>query len=300
MTAALQLCHDSDRERWLELRMDGIGASDAPQVLGRSSFGGPARVAAVKLGFEFEDNESELMKWGRLVETPMLEAFTEETGIPASIDGNLYRHSNPNLAFMQATLDGQAVVDGRTGGVECKLAFWSADAWDDGVPDQVQIQVQHQLAVMDYDFAFVLALLGGYRFRWAKVERDSDFIENVLVPTERDFWTKVQSGEAVTPAGAPDAEFEALKLMFPDTVPGKVARIEGDDMIETFEKWKTCTKERGVLDKAAKSHRNVLIQAVGDAEFGELDNGQRISLKSQTRKEFVTKESTFRVLRAAK
>lgn len=301
MTEAKVVCHDSDREAWLRARTKGIGGSDAPQVLGRSSFGGPARVAAIKLGYEIgDDTESELMKWGRLVEKPMLEAFTEETGYLAKIDGNMYQQQLPELSFMQATIDGVAKVGAELAIVECKLAFWSADAWDDGVPEHVQIQVQHQLATLGYPFAFVLALLGGYQFRWARVERDEDFIDNILIPTEREFWDRVQSGASVRPSGAPDREAAAIAAMFPNPSIGKEVRLEGTTWIDRFDDWRKAAATKTVVEKEAKQYRNDFTAAMGDAEFAILDNGQRVSLKQQTRKAHEVKSSTFRVLRPAK
>jgi putative phage-type endonuclease len=300
MSAAIPLCPDSDRERWLELRLEGIGASDAPAVLGRSSFMGPFEVAAVKLGYESDREVTELMDWGHYVEAPMLKKFHEETGFAAGIDGMLYRSSNPKLAFMQATIDGQTQVDGEVGGIECKLAFWSADAWDDGVPDQVQIQVQHQMAVMEWRFTYVLALLGGYRFRWSRVERDDRFIADELIPAERDFWERVQDGRDVVPKGAPDREYEAIRAKFPDVIAGKIFRLEGDAWIDNFEKWRTCSSQKSIMEKAAKGHRNEFMAAIGDAEFAVLDDGQKLSLKAQTRAAHQVKESSFRVLRPMK
>jgi predicted phage-related endonuclease len=247
-----------------------------------------------------DDTESELMKWGRLVERPMLEAFTEETGYPAEVDGNMYQQQLPELSFMQATIDGVATVGAEKAIVECKLAFWSADAWDDGVPEHVQIQVQHQLATLGYPFAFVLALLGGYKFRWARVERDDDFIDNILVPTEREFWDKVQSGASVRPSGAPDREAAAIAAMFPDPTIGKEVRLEGSSWIECFDNWRGAAAAKTVVDKKAKQFRNDFTAAMGDAEFAVLDNGQRVSLKQQTRQAHEVRASSFRVLRPVK
>ena len=302
MSQAVAICHDTDREIWLEERRAGIGGSDAPAILGQSSFAGPAKIAAIKLGYELgdEDDESELMRWGRLVERPMLAAFTEETGIPAEIDGNLYRQTNPELSFMQATLDGTCEVDGQTGGVECKLAFWSADAWDRGVPAAVNTQVQHGMGTLGYPFFYVLALLGGYKFRWARVDRDEEFISKTLIPAEAEFWRKIQSGEAVAPMGAPDPEYAALKVMFPDVVPGKIARLEGSEWVDKFADWQLAGSVHREGEKRYKALRNDFFAAVGDCEYAELDDGQRLTLRSQTRAAHDVRESTFRVLRAVK
>lgn len=299
MAAPEIICHDSDRESWLAARKVGIGGSDAPQIMGLSSFGGPAKVAATKLGYELgsEDDEPEILRWGRYVEAPMLKALTDETGIEATIDGHLYRSGQPGRDFMLATVDGRCVVDGVEGGIECKLAFWSADAWEEGVPASVDCQVQHNMDVTDLPFFYVLVLLGGYRFRWARVDRRPDWASEVLVPAEADFWQRLQEGRSIAPSGAPDREYEALKARFPDVTPGKVAALTGDDWCRRYDEWRALSATKSDAEKRAKQLRNEFIAAMGDAEYARLDDGQMVSLRSQTRAAHHVKESTFRVLR---
>lgn len=304
MSAAIAICHDSDREVWLEERKNGLGGSDAPAVLALEeyNFGGPAKIAAVKLGYELgaEDEESELMKWGRHSEPIMLSQFKEETGIEGTIDGNLYRSTDPDLDFMQATLDARCVVDGVEGGIECKLARFSADNWKQGVPKPVNVQVQHSIKTMGFPWSYVLVLLNGYQFRWARVDRDDRFIDEILIPTERAFWEKIQSGELVRPVGAPDAEYEGLKAMFKDVVPDKVVRLEGDAWQAKFDAWRRAGNVHRRAEKRYKALRNEFFAEIGDAEYAQLDSGQLLTLRSQTRAAHEVRESTFRVLRASK
>jgi len=299
MSAAIPICHDSDRESWLKARQEGIGGSDAPAILGQSRFAGPAKIAAIKLGYQVDDDsESELLKWGRLVEAPMMQALQEETGIEATVDGTMYRCQIPGREFMQATLDGTARVDHDPVGIECKLAYWTASDWDRGVPAAVNTQVQHQMAVLDLRASYVLVLLDGYRFRWSRVERDDAFIEEQLVPMETMFWEKIQAGEIVPPTmAAPDREYEALKKLFPDHVEGKIKHLEGPEWIDVHDRWKVNKAAASQAEKAAKGYRNQLIAEIGDAEFGQLDDGTRLSLRQQTRAEHVVRKSKFRVLR---
>ena len=58
--------------------------------------------------------------------------------------------------------------------------------------------------------------------------------------------------------------------------------------------------EKTAKDKLSKSYRNDFLAAIGDAEFAVLDNGQNLSLKTQSKKEHTVKASETRVLRPMK
>lgn len=289
------ICHESD-EVWKAERTNGIGGSDAPQILGISSFGGPAKVAASKLGFHVEDAESELREWGHYVEGPLMDRFHDETGIRARKSGILYRSTDPSTPWLQATIDGE--IEGEPGGVQCKHTLYKADDWDEGVPDYVDAQVQHEMAVMGWDWIYVLVLLRGYQFRWAKVERNDAFVRDTLLPAEADFWRRLKADEPIAPLGAPDREWEALKARYPRPEIGKTARLEGVIWVQLHGVWQRAAAEASKAEKEAKGYRNQFVAAMGDAEYALLDDGQRLSLKLTERKGYEVKPTSYRTLRA--
>lgn len=295
---ARQVCHESD-EMWKVERSNGIGGSDAPQILGLSPFGGPARVAAAKLGYHAEDVESELHEWGHYVEEPLIQRFYAETGIEGKRSGWLYRSENTATPWLQATIDGELFDPDLRGGIQCKLAVYSADAWDEGVPDYIGAQVQHEMAVQEWDFIFVLALLRGYQFRWAKVERDQPFIDGTLIPTLGEFWRKLKADEPIAPLGAPDREWEALRLRYPRPEIGKTVELAGESWPAIVAAWRQHADAKNEHEKAAKEYRNRIVAAMGDAEFATLDDGTRLSCKLTERAEHTVRASTARTLRIA-
>lgn len=290
------VCHESS-DAWKVERANGIGGSDAPQILGLSPFGGPARVAASKLGYHAEDIESELHEWGHYVEEPLIQRFYAETGIEGKRSGWMHRSENAATPWLQATVDGSLVDPALRGGIQCKLAVYSADAWEDGVPDYVAAQVQHEMAVMDWDFVYVLALLRGYQFRWAKVERDEAFIFGTLLPAEGDFWRRLKADEPIAPLGAPDREWEALRLRYPRPQIGKTVELAGEEWPRIVESWRKHADAKNEHEKAAKEYRNRIVAAMGFAEFATLDDGTRLSCRSSDRAEHVVRASTSRTLR---
>lgn len=295
----------ADRDAWLEARRTGIGSSDAPAILGiPGAFGSAYKISALKLGLlgPEDDDESELLKWGHYSEGPMIEAFSDETGWSAKRSGDMFRSGDPERDFQLATIDGVCQRDdGKVGGIECKLKIFGADEWErDGVPDFVVCQTQHTMGVMGWDWMVVLALLDGYRLRWKIVERQDDVIGDVIVPSERTFWQRILDGElADASIGRPDATADALKRLYPEDSGATIA-LEGDEYLRALAEWQQARDDEKAAKRRKDAAKNLLVAGMKDATFAQLDNGSMLTLKTTRRGEFVTKASSFRVLRQAK
>jgi hypothetical protein len=232
----------------------------------------------------------------------MIAKFAAETGFVAKLSGDMYRRDHPELGFQMTTLDGTVTEDsGKTGGIECKLSIFTASEWErEGVPEHVVCQDQHTMATMGWDFVYTLALLDGYRLRWKKVDRDDEVIGDILVPAERDFWTRLQADDDFDAGiGRPDQSVDFLKHLHPND-DGSTARLEGDDLIAAMDAWRIHGDEAKAHKRSQDQAKNTLVQACGNSTFGRLDDGRKISLKTQTRKAHEQKASTFRVLRETK
>lgn len=299
-TSAQFICSDSDPE-WHDHRAEGIGASEAACIMGKSTFGGPAKMAAIKLGYTLEeDTESELLKWGHRVETPLIEWFREEKGLECELAGSLYRTTNDTRPWMQATLDGRVIENGEPGGIECKLAMFTAKEWERyGVPEQVNIQTQHQMETMEWGFVYTLVLLDGYRPRWARIDRNDEMIENEIVPAEAEWWAKFQAGERIAPFGAPDHEYKALKAMYPNPS-GSTIALTDPVWIERFDDWKEKGKLARKYEKEQKALRNLFIAEMQEASTAVLANGQELTLNLTEKAEFTTRATSYRTLRSRK
>ena len=302
--APIEICDQSDREAWLEARKEGIGSSDAPAILGlEKAWGTPYSIACSKRGLGDEvDFESELMKWGRYVEAPMLRAFADETGHEAKVSGMMFRRNDPDLGFMTTTLDG-AVVEksGAVGGAECKLSIYTAKEWEiEGVPEHVLCQCQHTMAVMDWDFLYVLALLDGYRLRYKRLERDDEILGDVMIPAEREWWAAFQDGaEFDAGIGRPNQSAAFLKSLHPSD-DGTTISLKGDHFVDAYDAWKVQGEIEKIAKKSKEQAKNTLVQGVGGATFAILDDGRRVSLKTTDRSGYEAKASTFRTLRSVK
>ncbi len=283
----------SDRDAWLDLRRTGIGGSDAPAILGLVGWASPASVQADKWNLLEEPDQAEHLKWGQRLEGVILEAFAEEIGHPVDRYGLLIRSTEH--PFMLCTPDGVFTKDGTRYYVQAKNTMM-ASAWEEDVPDHVKVQVQHEMAVTGAEACYVAALVFGNRLRWARVERDQSFIEDVLIPAEREFWRLVEAREPAPP-DASEHTRKALEKLYPEDS-GEMVVLDGSftdlhvERLELLDRQKA-TKRR--LQEIGNTFRH----AMGSATFAQLQNGVIYSLRTQTRKEHMVKESTFRVLRQA-
>jgi putative phage-type endonuclease len=295
-TPPTRICPSTDRARWLAQRKLGIGASDAPAILGLSRFSSPHSIAATKLGLEVEDAESELMRWGRYVESPMLEAFAEETGFEVSPDGWLYRSAEPGLEWLLATPDGQVRRDGVVGGAECKLKVFGAREWEEsGVPDEVVCQAQHTMRVMGWGFVFVIALLDGYRLRHREIVRDDAMIARIL-EEERAFLECLRTGKGLPVRGPSAANARALRALHPADS-GAIMDLAGPEWLEKVDAWRDAAEQESAWKKRKEALRDELAFAMGDATFARLEGGRTLSLKTTDRDGYQVKATRFRTLR---
>lgn len=95
---------------------------------------------------------------------------------------------------MQANLDG-ICTDPNYG--ECIFEAKTASAfkageWENAIPDEYMLQIQHYMAVTGFKAAYIAVLIGGNTFRWRLVERDEELIA-MLVQLEAEFWDCVKN-----------------------------------------------------------------------------------------------------------
>ncbi len=85
-------------------------------------------------------------------------------------------------------------IVGQRWGLECKTtsAFSKNSFTDETFPLHYFVQIQHYLAVTGWEKWYLAAIILNFKFVWYEVPRDDAFIEQVLIPTERDFWKTVE------------------------------------------------------------------------------------------------------------
>jgi len=265
----------ADRPSWLEARRQGLGASDAPVILGLSPWKTPLALYAEKLGLELEAPEqTEAMAWGLRLQPVIIAAFEEQSGRAALPQRDFLIDRSPEHPWMLASLDGwtkRRPEDTQVGVLEVKTtAAFRTEDWAEAPPLQYQVQVQHQLAVVGARWGTIVCLIGGQRLVWADVERNDTFIER-LIAKEREFWERLQAKE---PPQVDDskASAEILKRLYPREAPGLVVNLP-EAAADWDEQLQAAKENRKDAEADERKYSNLLKAALGEAETGVLPNG---------------------------
>jgi putative phage-type endonuclease len=277
----------TDRVEWLKIRREGIGASEAPAILGESTYASPVSVFAEKLNTdEPEDNDSERMAWGRKLEPIIVAEFGVRTDRRVQHISEKMLLRSTRWPFMQCTLDGKQwpeifdVADQAMDPwfpIEAKNST-DSDLWGDGIPRITWVQVQHQLAVTGKPWGSVGILLWGCEFKWCDVPRNDEFIEEILVPRCQEFWDLVQSGGPPPPVDGHKETAKALAKIFPQTSDETVT-LPGEftDLSSQLQTMKKSEKDTKTIRAEVE---NKIRLAIGEAAYGLLPNGDSYSWKA--------------------
>ena len=223
------LSHD----KWLEIRKQGSGSSDAAAACGIHPYLSMLELWMIKTG-RMESNLDESIEgysplyWGNTLEPMVAKYYQEQTGNKVRRVNAVLQHADPDKAFMLANLDYSVVGNDEVQILECKTAGeHGAKLWRDGVPLYVTCQVQHQLAVTGKQAAHICVLLCGHEAKIYKVERDEQLI-NSLLWHERLFWQYVKTDTPPTPDHSESAA-RALKQLYPTPKPASKIDLRKDD-----------------------------------------------------------------------
>jgi len=281
---------------WEEDRKLAIGASESPAVLGVSPWSSPLAVWARKVGLAVDVNNGneERMRWGHLLEPVILAEYRERTGIPVFRHDQDFsvRHRHWPSVPMSCTPDAFA-EDGRIVQVKTTSAH-QAQEWREGVPLHVQVQVQHEMDVMERDGAVVVVLIGGQQLVWHEVERNDEFIANL--ETKLTGWWNRYVVERVEPPSSPtEACVRMLERLHPADN-GTTVELPAD-FLDVDNRLVAVKVDLKKLEAERKELEEKLKSAIGAATFGELTDGTRWSWKTQDRAEHFVSATSYRVLR---
>lgn len=262
-----------DRGQWLEVRRGGIGSSDAATAVGLNPYKSPLELWLEKTGRQPANEEQPGMDdprfWGTLLEPYVAVAYQQKTGRKVRKVNAVLQH--PTMPFLLANIDREVVGDPEVQILECKTAGeFGSRLWKDGVPEYVQLQVQHQLAVTGKDAADVAVLLCGQDLQVHRIERDDDIIARLVVLETR-FWECVETD---TPPAADGSESAARALR--QLYPGNDTSLDftGDPSLsQAFDELAALRAELETLQQRAEALKQTLQQAMGDASKALFANG---------------------------
>ncbi|MCM1508271.1 MAG: DUF1351 domain-containing protein [Ruminococcus flavefaciens] len=232
-----------NREKWLELRKNGIGGSEAGTAVGLNKYKTNVQLYREKSGIEEPEDISEkpAVIFGKKAESHIRELYRLENPENAVKYSEFGMYFSEEFPFMFATLDGEIITpDGRRGVLEIKTVTiknprqW--DEWDGKIPDSYYAQVLHQLVCTGFDFAEITAYIryeskGGrcsqtrtYHIERYDVQSDIEW----LIHHEKIFWRSV--AEKNCPAQIlPEIQEEKMEIAITNRqfeLPAEISNLE--------------------------------------------------------------------------
>lgn len=175
-----------------EDRRTFIGGSDAPVILGVSTWKKPFELWQEKVGIKEPDDlsDNDRVHFGNVLEDIVAGEFATRRGLKVRrVNDRLVSKVHPfAVAQIDRRIVGGGILECKTAGAEMK------DHWGDEGTNQIPIpywtQVQHQMMVTGEEFAYVAVLIGGNTFKTYLVKRDEEFIENMVL-AEKAFYANM-------------------------------------------------------------------------------------------------------------
>lgn len=296
----------SDTPEWEAERRLSVGASEVAAVMGLSRYNTPLDVYRHKLGVD-KHFDPVLSYIGHASENIIEGWLREFSGIDV----------DPQPGFMARSVEHpylHASFDRVHPSPFIPIQFKTASAfvgheWNEGIPTDIRVQLQAELAVSGAPRALCVVWIGGREFAPFWEPRDQAFIDNHLIPAVRDFWDGNVRAQ-VPPPPSTVAEVNAIP-----TVATEVELSEA--AFDTLERITVLNSDIQAQTEERDQLKVVLGQYVGEHDTLTFD-GQKVATWKQQKgresldtkslreahpeliAEFTRQGAPFRVLRRTK
>lgn len=213
----IQLHSNLSTQRWHELRAGCITSTEVAALFGLSPYETAFELwHRKKRGEQDAVEENERMKWGNRLQDAIADGIAEDNGWNLSpCDGMFWLDDKSRIG---ASADYRVIHAGSAsfGAIlEIKnvdsLAFkqgWVAH--EDGeveAPPHIELQVQHQMILLETDIAYIGALVGGNTVRLLRRDADSEVQAQIKVKVA-EFWRSI--AEDQPPPFDPIKDYDAV------------------------------------------------------------------------------------------
>jgi len=171
---------------WLEWRHNGVGASDAPVVMGENPWRSASSLLSEKRGIPRNTRQNSAMARGTRLEPTARKAYESRAGVsvrPLCLQSTTHSWMRASVDGISA--DGEALVE-----IKCGESVYRKTASSRRVPGYYYGQLQHILALTGNDSIDFWCWLPGRSGLRIPVGRNKKYIRR-LVETERAFWMRV-------------------------------------------------------------------------------------------------------------
>lgn len=264
-----------DTPEWFEKRREGLGASDSAAVLGLSPWSTPLDVYRSKMGVDRDFDP--MLSWIGHAQEPViakwLKSFHPEIGEITSG----FAVQSSEWPWLFATPDQVCwELDYTAIPIELKTSSeFARENWANGVPLYYQVQVQQQIAVLGAPFGWLAVLHGGREFELFKVERDDEFIEQ-LVRLTGVWW----ASHVVAKVQPEPSTLGEIAEVYPSDVGTSVEASEV--AFETVEQRSVLLADKKIIEEQLKPLELAIAAYMGAAETLTYQGRPVLTYKSQS------------------
>lgn len=296
--------------------MSQVTSLSPEQAAARKRYVGGSEIASLfGCGYKTE-LELWLEKAGQLDPEPLTAEWIEggtfmEPGIAAWVAHRtgyklekVTRHcAHPTVAGWGASLDYEIVghADG-PGVAQIKRVNWflGKKAWvlepgEEEAPPHIELQLQHEMGAIDYDWGLIGADIGG-TLRVIERPRDPN-VQLAIADRVGAFWDSIKAG--TMPEPNPARDLATLKRLWPTATIGKWAPFT-DDLAQHLHDLETGRAYARAGETLAEAAATAILWRVRDAEGVQLPDGNILSAVVTKRKGYVVADTSYRQLKVAK
>ena len=289
------------REEWLALRHKYVSSTESAGLKGLSPY-----ITAFELFHDKAQKEptafesSERMEWGTRLEETIAKGIAEKyglkvrklnayvsrdgTGMGSSFDFEIVgikddaEVDDPCLQEMYIKC-GAGILEIKNVDYFIFKREWATFDDQREAPTHIEIQVQHQLHVIEREWAAIGVLVGGNKLEMLIRDYDPE-VGASLEETVKKFWKDLKAGKRPPPELPQDANL--LMQIYNYSEPGKVIDAQGDgEQSQALEKACKQYQQGMEYEKMGKDLKEIakaeIIMIIGDAEKAVVRGGFKIS-----------------------
>ena len=215
-----------------------------------------------------DDKNSYKMELSNKLKSFVANEFTLKTGKKVRNINGILR--NDKYPFAIANID-RAVV-GEKAFLECKVTnSFNKKEWIKTIPIHYKIQMNHYMAVTGASHCYVAVLIGNEELVIHKIERDEDYIEEIM-KLEEMFWNNCILGDDFPmPDGSSDYS-KTLDILYKNSKQEELILFEAESILERYDEvvkiYKDFEKEKKAIEQYLKLQmKNYEIAYVGDRKI---------------------------------
>lgn len=266
------------REEWLRVRKAGIGSSDAAAAVGLNPYQSMLELWLIKTGRDTElpsidpQDDTHPAYWGTLLEPYVADHYMRKTGRKVRRVNAVLQHPDTDKTWILANIDREIIGCPDVQILECKTAGeFGSRLWKFGVPEYIQCQVQHQLAVTGKQAADVCVLLCGQDCQIHRIERDEELITH-LIELERRFWHYVET-DTPPPTDGSESAARALQCLYPRDAGNTVDFTEDEGLSSVFTELLAARATREQFEQREAELKQQIQEHMGEASRATFAGG---------------------------